>query len=133
MAIPELPFNQRAAFNALVWQVARQIPAGRVCSYGQIAAFIPKPAGVALEDFRAFRAQWVGRAMASCPSDVPWQRVVNAQGKVSPRQGAELQRSLLESEGVVFDARQRIDLNRFGWAGPEKAWLLENHLEIPEG
>ena len=126
----ELPFSERAAFNTLVWKVARQIPAGKVSSYGQIAAVIPKPAGVSAQDYRAFRAQWVGQAMAGCPADVPWQRVVNAQGKISPRRGAELQRSLLESEGVIFDARQRIDLARFGWSGPAREWLLENHLVL---
>jgi methylated-DNA-protein-cysteine methyltransferase related protein len=41
--------------------------------------------------------------------------VVNAQGKISPRPGAEEQRTLLEAEGVVFDAKDRIDLSRFGW------------------
>ena len=128
----ELPRSEQAAFNALVWKLAKQIPAGMVSSYGQIASFIPKPAGVTPEDYRAFRAQWAGRAMAACPADVPWQRVVNAQGKISPRQGAELQRKLLESEGVQFDDRQRIDLTRFGWSGPTKEWLAENHLVVPE-
>ena len=129
----ELPHNEQAAFNTLVWKVARQIPAGKVSSYGQIAAIIPKPVGVSPEDYMAFRAQWAGRAMAGCPADVPWQRVVNAQGKISPRRGAELQRKLLELEGVVFDDRQRIDLAHYGWAGPAKEWLLENHLVVPEG
>ena len=129
----ELPPGEQSAFNALVWKLAKQIPAGKVSTYGQIAAFIPKPAGVSLEDYRAFRAQWAGQAMAGCPADVPWQRVVNAQGKISPRQGAELQRKLLELEGVVFDDRQRIDLARFGWAGPAKEWLAENHLVASEG
>ncbi len=132
MDLQELPRSEQAAFNVLVWKVARQIPVGMVSSYGQIAAFVPKPAGVSAEDYRAFRAQWVGWAMAACPADVPWQRVVNAQGKISPRQGAELQRKLLEKEGVIFDDRQRIDLARFGWAGPTKEWLLENHLAAPE-
>jgi methylated-DNA-protein-cysteine methyltransferase-like protein len=71
--------------------------------------------------------------MAECPAEVPWQRVVNAQGKISPRRGAELQRKLLESEGVVFDDRQRIDMTRYGWDGPTKEWLVENHLVAPEG
>lgn len=128
----ELPFSEQAAFSNLVWKVVRRIPAGKVSSYGQIAAFIPKPAGVSSEDYRAFRAQWVGRAMAGCPADVPWQRVVNAQGKISTRRGAEQQRKLLESEGVIFDARQRIDLAQYAWAGPGKEWLAENHLLVPE-
>lgn len=62
----------------------------------------------------------VGYALAALPDDsrVPWHRVVNAQGRVSPRAepGADaLQRALLERERVRFDARGRIDLTRYGW------------------
>jgi methylated-DNA-protein-cysteine methyltransferase-like protein len=53
--------------------------------------------------------------MAACPPDVPWQRVINAQGKISPRPGAQEQRRLLEQEGVIFDAKDRVDLERYGW------------------
>ncbi len=53
--------------------------------------------------------------MAHCPDGVPWWRVINAQGRISAREGAERQRGLLEGEGVVFDERGRVDLNRFGW------------------
>jgi methylated-DNA-protein-cysteine methyltransferase-like protein len=53
--------------------------------------------------------------MANCPEDVPWQRVINSQGEISPRPGAERQRELLEQEGVVFNERGRVDLKRFGW------------------
>ncbi|MBK6795054.1 MAG: MGMT family protein [Anaerolineales bacterium] len=48
--------------------------------------------------------------MANCPDDVPWQRVINSQGKISERPGAERQRPLLEAEGVVFDAKGKVDL-----------------------
>lgn len=67
------------------------------------------------------RARQVGYALAALPDshDVPWHRIVNARGEVSPRSAAlgyeRLQRTLLESEGVSFDARGRIDLERFGW------------------
>jgi methylated-DNA-protein-cysteine methyltransferase-like protein len=71
------------------------------------------------QDYRAFGARWVGGAMAACPEGVPWQRVINAQGKISLRGGSETrQRELLESEGVIFDSRDRVDLQRFGWTGP---------------
>ena len=50
---------------------------------------------------------------------VPWQRVINAQGKVST---GRRQQQLLEGEGVVFDAKDRIDLQQFGWQGPDAAW-----------
>ncbi len=91
----------RAAFNSLVWEIVRQIPPGRVCSYGQIAAMIPPPPGMSGRDFAAWGARWVGGAMAGCPSDVPWQRVLNAQGKVSlrPGGGGEEQRIYWKARG----------------------------------
>jgi methylated-DNA-protein-cysteine methyltransferase-like protein len=55
---------------------------------------------------------------------VPWQRVVNAQGTISLARGAggaEIQRMLLEEEGIEFDDEGKIDLKRFGWAGPDMA------------
>lgn len=58
--------------------------------------------------------------MAALPqgSDVPWHRVVNSFGEISARSGGdshELQRLLLEGEGVEFDAKGKIDLSRFRW------------------
>jgi len=106
-------------FKLQVWEIVKQIPVGKVATYGQIAALIPPPPGMTENDYRAFSPRWVGGAMASCPEGVPWQRVVNAQGKISLRGGGESrQRELLEAEGVFFDERGRIDLKRFGWAGP---------------
>ena len=55
--------------------------------------------------------------MAACPDDVPWQRVINSQGKISERAGAEKQRQLLEAEDIIFDAKDRIDLKKYGWKG----------------
>ena len=88
----------------------RRIPRGLVATYGQIATLArigPHP-------------RVVGYALHALPdgSDVPWHRVVNAAGRVSLRSspGADsLQRALLEREGVRFDARDRIDLERFRW------------------
>lgn len=100
-----------------VWDIVRQIPAGKVAAYGQIAKMIPSPNGVELETYAAFAPRWVGGAMAACPDDVPWQRVINSQGKISERAGAEKQRQLLEEEGIVFDAKDRIDLKKYGWSG----------------
>jgi methylated-DNA-protein-cysteine methyltransferase-like protein len=106
-----------AGFRARVWEVARRIPPGKVATYGQIASLIPMPDGLTAEDYRAYGARWVGGAMSSCPNDVPWQRVINSQGKISlpPARGGALQRGLLEAEGVVFDARDRINLQIYGW------------------
>jgi methylated-DNA-protein-cysteine methyltransferase-like protein len=131
---PGLSVSEREHFNQQVWEIARQIPPGKVASYGQIAAMIPAPAGVSLEAYAVQRARWAGSAMRECPADVPWQRVLNAQGKISlPREsrGYANQRALLEGEGVAFDARERIDLRRFGWQGPPRAWLLERGLVAP--
>ena len=110
------------AYNAAVWAIVRQIPPGMVCTYGRVAALVPLPVGMDPKDYAAFGPRWVGGAMAACPEGVPWQRVVNAQGKISlrPGQGSSKQRELLEQEGVEFDARDRIDLDIYGWAGPSK-------------
>ncbi len=105
------------AFNEQVWELVRQIPAGKVTTYGRIAEMIPPPRDMNPKDYLAFGARWVGGAMAGCPADVPWQRVINAQGKISLRRGAEAQRKLLEAEGVQFDGRQRVDLKVYLWEG----------------
>jgi len=118
------------AFNALVWNLVRQIPVGKVATYGQIGALILPPEGMPLKDYDAFRARWVGGAIAACPPDAPWQRVINAQGKISLRAGAEEQRTLLEAEGVEFDARGRIDLHLFGWQGPSAEWQPAHDLLV---
>lgn len=112
--------KDKAQFNERVWRIVRQIPAGRVATYGQIAGMVPPPPGMSIEDYRPWGARWVGAAMAACPPDVPWQRVLNSQGKISLHSegGRMNQRQLLEQEGVEFDDRGRIDLKRFGWEGP---------------
>lgn len=107
-----------AAFNRQVWEMVRRIPTGRVAPYGQVARLIPPPEGVDAETYQALGPRWVGSAMARCPDDVPWHRVINAKGEISPRPGADRQRRLLEAEGVAFDDRGRVDLARFGWQTP---------------
>ena len=95
---------------AKIYAVVRRIPRGRVMSYG----------AVAWKAGRSKNARQVGYAMHALPSGtaVPWHRVVNAAGAISPRRGGSgglTQRVLLEQEGVRFDARGRIDLARFGY------------------
>ncbi len=111
----------KAEFYVRVWALVRQIPPGRVTSYGLIADLLAPPEGVAPRTYRAFGARWVGGAMAACPADVPWQRVINAQGKISVRKGGSHLRqcALLKAEGVAFDDRGRIDLRHFGWYGAD--------------
>jgi len=80
-------------FEAAVYRLVRRIPPARVLSYGQVAVRLGRP--------RSARA--VGRAMRDCPEGVPWHRVVNAQGGISPRRrvsGMLTQRIRLEQEGV---------------------------------
>ena len=61
---------------------------------------------------------WVGSAMAACPEDTPWHRVINAQGKISLRGGGDsAQRVRLEDEGVIFDERGRVNLKEYQWNG----------------
>jgi len=103
------------AYYAQVWDLVRQVPPGKVATYGQIALLLPPPPGVDFEAWRAFGPRWVGGAMAACPEDVPWQRVINSKGEISPRLGAGKQRELLEGEGVTFNEKGRIDLKKFGW------------------
>ena len=78
-----------------VHALVRRVPAGRVVTYGQLAALAGAP--------RAARA--VGHAMRVCPAGVPWHRVVNGRGAISRRgdgSGALTQRLLLEAEGIRF-------------------------------
>ena len=94
-------------FFSRIYALTRKIPRGRVATYGQIARALGMPHG----------ARTVGWAMHCCPDDVPWHRVVNAQGKISarPTLGFHTQRARLKAEGVRFDREGRIDLKKFGW------------------
>ena len=93
-----------------IYSVVDQIPYGRVASYGQVAAL----AG------QSGQARQVGYALNVLPakSGIPWHRVINAKGEVSPRSEGcwdDFQRHLLEEEGVVFGANGRVDLVQFRW------------------
>jgi methylated-DNA-protein-cysteine methyltransferase-like protein len=112
-----------SAFRNQVYVIVRAIPRGRVMTYGAIGALIPPPPAVDWPAYARIRARWVGYALADCPEDVAWHRVVNAKGRVSPRigHGPHLQRILLEEEGVNFDGAQRLDLSAHGWA-PDTEW-----------
>ena len=100
---------QTRALFPRVYDIVRQVPRGRVTTYGDVAQLV----GPGCD------ARVVGYAMANCPDDVPWQRVINAQGKLSLKgEAAQKQQMRLEAEGIAFDARGKIDLKRFRWAGP---------------
>jgi methylated-DNA-protein-cysteine methyltransferase-like protein len=95
---------------ARIYAVVARVPRGRVATYGQVAALAGLPR----------HARLVGYALNHLPSggDVPWHRVVNAKGRVSPRSNAlgheELQAQLLRREGVKLVAGA-IALDRFQW------------------
>ena len=94
-----------------IYAVVRRIPKGRVATYGQVAELAGLPG----------HARQVGYALHALRNDdraLPWQRVVNAQGRTSVRSepgGEHMQRQMLEREGVAFDASERIDLERHRW------------------
>lgn len=105
--------------NERIYMVIRQVPEGKVTTYGQISKIVG-----------TVSARQVGYALAAVREgmNVPWQRVVNSQGKVS-LPGSEQQR-LLEAEGIEFSAQSRIDLKRFGWSGPDDEWLEANSFDV---
>lgn len=97
--------------NPQVYAAVTRIPAGRVATYGQIAAL----AGLCGRS----AARQVGYALAALRdgADIPWHRVVNAQGRISVRADPDrpdYQRILLEAEGIAFGLGGIIDLDRFG-------------------
>jgi methylated-DNA-protein-cysteine methyltransferase-like protein len=99
-----------------IYSVVRRIPKGRVATYGQVASL----AGL------AGHARQVGYALHALPDGtaVPWHRVVNASGRISPRAvpGAELvQQLLLQGEGIHLDARGRVPLARVQWKARARA------------
>jgi methylated-DNA-protein-cysteine methyltransferase-like protein len=102
-----------SAYDA-IYAIVRQIPSGQVATYGQIADLAGLPGQARLVGYALYRIDQ--------PSDIPWQRVVNAKGKVSEspfRYGSDdLQRSLLEQEGIEFSPEGKINLSRYQWRSP---------------
>lgn len=100
-----------------IYLVVRQIPAGAVSSYGDVAAIV----GGGCD------GRIVGNALAELGPgevDVPWQRVVSRDGTISTRGLA--QRQMLEAEGVAFDAQERAIMLRHRWRGPDAEWCRAN-------
>ena len=102
-------YGEKTPIYARIYAVVRQIPPGKVATYGQIAAIVG-----------GCTARMVGYAMAALPngSDVPWQRVINRLGKISPHGagfGSAMQHKLLENEGIHFDGQGRVDFEVVGW------------------
>lgn len=98
-----------AGFRDRVIDIVESVPPGRVVTYGQVALLAGAP--------RA--ARQVGMVLNGLHEvePVPWQRVINAAGRLSTYKigSGEFQRALLEAEGVEFDDEGRVDLSRFRW------------------
>ncbi|NOT49382.1 MAG: cysteine methyltransferase [Acidobacteria bacterium] len=95
-------------YRECVYELVRQIPAGRVMTYGQIAGILGD----------GYTARTVGYVMHGADEDVPWQRVVNSQGKCSTGRltiPMNLQQEILESEGIVFSPAGKCDLKNLMW------------------
>ncbi len=102
-----------------IYEVVCRIPPGNVASYGRIARMVKTG------------PRQVGYAMAALTSDqdVPWHRVINSKGELSPRKNGkedERQRQLLTEEGVLFDAKGRVDFDKYGWLEAEFDMELED-------
>src|ERR1043165_4833504 len=108
-------------YRERVFEIVRRIPEGRVMTYGQLAEILGE----------GYTARTVGYVMHGADSEnVPWQRVINSQGKCSTGKftlPVNLQQSLLESEGVAFNASGKCDLNTYLWF-PEGYEQLEEEL-----
>ncbi len=97
------------AFFAKVYRVVARIPRGRVASYGQIAWMVGAPRS----------ARQVGWAMRRCPDELPWQRVVKADGTLAGGAYLPMRRAMLEAENVPFLPDGRVDLASCRWEGNE--------------
>ena len=97
-----------SGFSEAVWALARRVPAGQATTYGLLAE----------AHFGVVKgARGVGQAMARCPGDVPWWRVVHADGRMKRATGADEQRARLAEEGVPLTSDGRVD-----WAEAGGPW-----------
>ena len=96
---------QQDSFFARVYDIVSQIPYGRATSYGQIARLLGSP--------RA--ARQVGWAMSACPEELPWHRVVKADGSIAGGDWSALRRARLQEEGVPFTEDGRVDMEKCAW------------------
>ena len=105
-------------FAEAVYALVRQIPPGRVTTYGTL--------GQLLGRYRC--ARLVGWAMRNSPGGLPAHRVVNASGVLSGGWAfghPSVQRALLEAEGVSFVAEARCNISEHYWPTADEAEVLE--------
>jgi len=96
-------------FQEAILRVVRLVPPGRVVSYGQVAAYIGSPRA-------ARQVGWALRSLEGTP-DFPWWRVLNNAGKITIKgnlyNSAQMQKELLEAEGVLINAAFELDMERY--------------------
>ena len=96
-------------YRERVYEIVRQIPSGRVMTYGQIAKILGE----------GYTPRTVGFVMHGAETEsVPWQRVINSQGACSTGRMTlpqNLQQSILESEGIEFSLKGKCDLGKYQW------------------
>jgi methylated-DNA-protein-cysteine methyltransferase-like protein len=136
--LPTLPEDQQMPFYRTVWEIVRQVPEGKVTTFGQVASMIPTPQGVDPDVYAAFGAQWVGHAMNAVSrideKTVPWHRVINSKGGIAmadTNPASAIQRGRLRAEGIEFNAKELVDFNIVGWDGPDHGWIHANGLLSP--
>jgi alkylated DNA nucleotide flippase Atl1/ribonuclease BN (tRNA processing enzyme) len=103
----------KSTLYSRIYEIVNHIPQGKVATYGQIASLAGMPG----------HARQVGYALHALPdgSEVPWHRVINRKGQISLRSNlsaTSLQRALLKSEGIMFDANEAIALEKYQWHVP---------------
>ena len=111
-----ITMHERRFFER-IYQVVEQVPRGQVSTYGDIALIVGGDCD----------ARIVGLAMGDLgprAAKVPWQRIINRTGGIS-LQGSP-QRELLEAEGVEFDEKGKVYMDRFRWAGPSAEWAAKH-------
>jgi methylated-DNA-protein-cysteine methyltransferase-like protein len=104
-----------------VLMLVRDVPKGRVASYGMIADFLP-----------GINARMVGRALGELDADtkVPWHRIVQAAGSIAERPLADEQRQRLKKEGVQFKKSGNVDWSTCRWEGPSLAWIRKSGSDV---
>ena len=117
---------ERDKLHTRILSVIKQVPAGSVATYGQVALV----AG-------ASNARMIGRILKYLPdgSDVPWHRILNSAGMISSRGegGPSVEQSRrLKAEGVLITVNGKVNFKEHGWSGPDWFWLEENGFDLDE-
>ena len=112
-----ITMHERRFFER-IYQVVEQVPRGQVSTYGDIALVVgggcdARLVGLAMGDLSSARAP-----------KVPWQRIINRSGGISTQ--GPLQREALQAEGVEFDDKGKVPMERFRWAGPAADWAAKH-------